>query len=143
MISGCVVDKKISKKLIAEQEMSNKHLSLFLMMNKWVRINQEGKKISLYFEKNGYKKIAIYGMSYAGKTLLNELKETAIQVRYAIDKNLCNSEGGVTICSIEDNLEDVDAIIVTAITYFDEIRDELEDKVQCPIISLESVIYET
>ena len=57
------------------RELAEKHLALFLMMNQWVKVKQEGKNLSCYFEKNGYKKIAIYGMSYAGETLLEELKE--------------------------------------------------------------------
>ena len=62
------------------QEMSDKHLALFLMMNQWVKVKQEGKNLASYFEKNGYKKIAIYGMSYAGETLLEELKDSEINV---------------------------------------------------------------
>ena len=112
------------------------------MMNQWVKNYQEGREISSYFERNGYKKIAIYGMSYAGETLLNELKKTEVQVAYVIDKKAGNTLKGLTAYSPEDELEEADAIIVTAIAYFDEIRDLLEEKVTCPIISLESVIYE-
>ena len=43
------------------QEMSDKHLVLFRMMNQWVRVKQEGKNLSSYFEKQGYKKIGIKG----------------------------------------------------------------------------------
>ena len=68
------------------QSMSDKHLALFLMMNQWVKVKQEGKGLAVYFETNGYKKIAIYGMSYAGETLVDELKNTGITVAYGIDK---------------------------------------------------------
>ena len=54
------------------QLMSDKHLALFLMMNQWVKVKQEGKSLAVYFETNGFKKIAIYGMSYAGETLVDE-----------------------------------------------------------------------
>ena len=43
---------------------------------------------------------------------------------------------------MDDNLEDVDAIVVTAITFFDEIEEQLQSKVSCPIISLEDILYE-
>ena len=142
IIGSGIVGDRLGKDLIKKQEMSDKHLALFLMMNQWVRIHQEGKKLSSYFEKNGYRKIAIYGMSHAGRTLLGELKESDVQVMYTIDKNPDNAVDGVDAYSVEDDLEDVDAIIVTAIAYFEEIREELEEKIKCPIISLESVIYE-
>ena len=38
--------------------------------------------------------------------------------------------------------DDVDAIVVTLITYFDEIADMLEDEVKCPIVSIEDVVFE-
>ena len=41
----------------------------------------------------------------------------------------------------DDTLPDVDAIIVTAFFFFDEIEQELEDKIDCPIISIEDVVY--
>lgn len=44
--------------------------------------------------------------------------------------------------SPEDEIKEVDAIVVTAITFFDEIKELLMKKVSCPIISLENVLYE-
>ena len=41
-----------------------------------------------------------------------------------------------------EKLEKVDAIVVTAIAYFDDINDNLSSKTDCPIISLEDIIYE-
>ena len=40
----------------------------------------------------------------------------------------------------EEVLKDVDAIIVTPIFYFEEIKRKLSAKVRCPIISLEDII---
>ena len=40
------------------------------------------------------------------------------------------------------NLEEVDVIIVTAIHYYDEIEREMSEYVDCPIVSLEDVIYD-
>ena len=122
--------------------MSDKHLELYLMMNQWVKIKQEGKNLSSYFEKNGYKKIAIYGMSYAGETLLNEMRGTNVQVVYGIDKNADMFGADVDVVSVEDALEEVDAIVVTAITYFEEIEVMLSEKIDCPILSLEDILYE-
>ena len=42
---------------------------------------------------------------------------------------------------MDDELEEVDAIVVTPISAFGEIKQTLEKKVDCPIISLEDVLY--
>lgn len=128
-----------SKKI---QSMSEKHLALFLMMNQWVKVKQEGKNLSAYFEKNGYKKIAVYGMSYAGETLIDELRDTGVKVAYGIDKNAEAIYADVDVVSVEDEMEAVDAVVVTAITFFDEIEQKLSEKMDCPVISLEDVLYE-
>ena len=93
-------------------------------------------------KKHGYKKIAIYGMSYAGETLLQELKGTEIEVSYGIDKNEKGIYSDINVVSIDKIEEDVDAIVVTAITYFNEIENTLSEKVSCPILSLEDILYE-
>jgi len=124
------------------EEMSGKHLSLFLMMNQWVKVKQEGKNLASYLEKNAYKRVAIYGMSYVGETLVEELKDTEIEVVYGIDKNAYSIYADVDVVTMEDSLDEVDAIIVTAITFFDEIEENLSQKINCPIISLEDVLYE-
>lgn len=124
------------------QQMSDKHFALFILMNQWVKVKQEGKNLASYFEVKGYRKIAIYGMSYAGETLVDELKDTDIKVVYGIDKKADSIYSDIEIVSLEDELEDVDAVVVTAITFFDEIEENLSDKVDCPIISLEDVLYD-
>ena len=143
LATGAVATGKVSGDRISKaQSMSDKHLALFLMMNQWVKIKQEGKNLSAYFEQNGYKRIAIYGMSYAGETLLEELQKSGIEVAYGIDKNAASVYADVDIVSIDDGLDEVDAVVVTAITFFNEIEEQLIQKLKCPIISLEDILYE-
>ena len=100
----------------------------------------ENKNLSEYFLKNGYKKIAIYGMGRAGNTLVNELRSTEITVVYGIDKRADSLYADIDIFSIDDNLSAVDAVVVTAVTYYDEIQEQLLERMSCPIISLEDII---
>lgn len=142
-ILGAVIAGKIVGKKKDEMTcLSEKHLSLFLMMNQWVKVKQERKELKDYFLRKGYKKIAIYGMSYVGETLLDELKNSEINVAYGIDKNAGFVCSDVNVFLPEDELEEVDVIVVTAITYFDEIEEKLLEKVSCPIISFEDVLYD-
>ena len=140
--SAVAVGKKLNDRVAANQALADKHLALYLMMNQWVKIKQEGKNLSSFFEREGYKEIAIYGMSYAGETLLEELEDSNIKVRYGIDRNVDRIDTGITVVAPDDDLEDVDVIVVTSITFFDEIEEMLIKKINCPIISLEDVLYE-
>lgn len=142
-IAGAMLVAKIEGNMLKETERkSEKHFTLFQMMNQWVKVKQEGKNLSIYFEENGYKKIAVYGMSYAGKNLINELKDSHITIAYGIDKRADAVYADVDIASMGDELEKVDAVVVTPITFFDTIKRELSEKIDCPIISLEDILYE-
>lgn len=147
VLTGAAVGAAAAGKLSEEKRneakaYSSKCVHLFQMMNKWVKVKQEGKNLSLYFEKEGYKKIAIYGMSYVGETLLDELKDADIQVAYGIDQRADEIYTDLEVFTMEDDLEEVDAVVVTAITFFAEIEEKLTDKVDCRIISLEDILYE-
>lgn len=141
-VGAVVTGKETQKTVNKTQKMSDKHLALFRMMNQWVKVKQDGKNLSEYFEKHGYRKIAIYGMSYAGETLIDELKGRGIEVAYAIDRNADTIYADVDVVSMEGELAPVDAVVVTAITFFDEIEEKLAGKVNCPILSLEEILYE-
>ncbi len=136
------MSKVLGDKVNQKQKLSDKHLALFLMMNQWVKIKQEGKNLSSYFEEAGYHEIAIYGMSYAGETLIEELKNSDVKIKYGIDKNADKIYAEFDVVSPDDALIEVDAIVVTSITFFDEIEEHLREKIDCPIISLEDILYE-
>ncbi|MCI9560270.1 MAG: hypothetical protein HFG52_13805 [Lachnospiraceae bacterium] len=142
-VGGVIGTKRImDKKRDVILQFSDKHLALFLMMNQWVKVKQEGKNLVSYFEKNGYKRIAVYGMSYAGEAFIRELQDTEIEVAYGIDKNANNIFSNIDIISADDSLKDVDLIVVTAITFYDEIKEELCKKIDCPIVCLEDILYD-
>lgn len=130
------------KELKKERQYANKHLALYKMMNQWVRVKQQGKNLASYFEENGYKKIAIYGMSYAGETLIEELRDSNIEVAYGIDANARSIYANIDVVTVNDYLEEVDAVVVTPITFYDEIEENLSEIMSCPIISLEDILLE-
>ena len=125
-----------------KKALSDKHLKMFKMMDRWVGIKQEGKNLAEYFAENGYQRIIVYGMHYAGERLVEELKNTNIQVVCGIDKNAQSILADVDVITKEDRIPEADVVVVTAISFFEEIESELRDKVDCPIISLEDVVYE-
>lgn len=114
----------------------------FQLLNHWLEIKAEGKQIASYFEEMGYFHIAIYGMAELANRLSEELEGSAVTVDYGIDKDVaCTIARIDEIYSLEDELPGTDAVIVTPYSAFDEIKDILEKKVSCPVISLEEVIW--
>lgn len=147
MLTGAVIGTRVATQKSVNtinkvQELSDKHLVLFRMMNQWVKIKQEGKSLVFYFEKNGYKRIAIYGMSHVGETLLDELRDSVIEVAYGIDKNVDMIYSNVKIVRPDHEIDDIDAIVVTPVFFMNEIKEMLSQIAVCPILSLEDILYE-
>lgn len=141
-VGAILSGRKAAKKTKKAWEYADKHLALMQLLNQWLITKQVGKSIITYFRENDYKKVAIYGMSYIGERLFDELKDTEVSIAYAIDKNADRLYADIDIVTIEENLEEVDAVIVTPITFFDEIEEQLSEKLNCPIISIEDILYE-
>ncbi len=136
-------EKKFRKRKLDERaDLMIKYHFLFQIMSNWLALKQKNLSIGKFLMAKGYKNIAIYGMSHMGLRLLEELKESEPVVRYAIDKNIDNLYINVKKTLINENLESIDAVIVTAISSFNEIREILKEKLSCPIISLEDLIYD-
>lgn len=136
------VDRVRSQEKAKISATCDKHLALYLLMNQWVRLKQDHKSIAEYLEGKGYKNIAIYGMNYVGETLLHELEGSSVKVAYGIDKKADAMYSDVDIISPDDTFETVDAVIVTPITFFDEIEELVSGKVDCPILSIEDIVEE-
>ena len=142
VMTGATVSGLKLNKIIAErQNEKEKFRIMYQLMERWMRLKEQGREIEIYFDTYGYKNIAIYGLGDIGKHLLNELKDSNVNVVYGIDKNTSVTEK-IKIVSPDSKLEPVDVIVVTAIAYFDEIDEMLSEKINCPIISLEDIIYE-
>ena len=113
------------------------------MMNQWLIIKQEGKSIERYLKRNGYSTIAIYGMAVYGRHVVRELNGGDIKIAYGIDRKKMNPFKGITILIPMEELPVVDVIINTVIHEHAAIEKDLSKITECPIVSLEDVVYES
>ena len=142
VLGGLAAFRGAGKIIYQNKKMSDKHLALFLMMDQWVKVKQDGKMLGEYFKRYGYQRIAVYGMSYAGETLCRELKDSGIEIVYGIDQNADVMCKDIEMKKPEEELPQVDAVVVTVVYYFDAIEETLKQKVDCPILSLGDIVYE-
>ena len=143
LIIGIVITSKyFLKRLDKVQDVSDKNLQLYKLTNEWLKAKQEGKSLAGFLTKLGYKSVAIYGMGITGERLLEELDNTDIDVKYSIDKNAKNIYTVANVLSPDETLEEVDAVIVTTIAYYDEIEEMLSKKLKCKIVPLDDLIYD-
>lgn len=137
----------IQKKIINRNiEISKKLNTYNQLLGQWILNKTDNYDIAAFLEKKGIRKVAIYGHGLLGNILSKDLKN--LEVVYFIDNNGDNrwkEIGHIPVFKPEEiaGQEPVDAIIVTAYYYFDEIYNNLRqyDKIEIPVISLEDLIY--
>ncbi len=133
---------KMNKKVKTLHKVNYKNDAILKVYSQWLALKQEGKSLATYFKENGYQKIAIYGMHYLGESLCSELEGSGIEIKYAIDRNAQNISSDIEIYLPDEDLGEVDAVVVTAFFFYNEIEEQLSQRLDCPIISLEDILYE-
>lgn len=135
-------DKKKNQEIIGLKSRVNVLSDHFQLLNHWIEIKNEGKSIVSYFEEMGYQHIAIYGMAELANRLSEELYGSSITIDYGIDKNVCCSITRINeVYYPEDNLPQTDVIVVTPYSSFESIKILLKKHINCPIISIEEIIW--
>ncbi len=141
--SAKAVSKKDKEKAIKEQkDRVKKFKQYYDILLGWLDVKQKGKSLSDYFEKKQYYKIAIYGMGELGIKLYDELKNSNIEVVCAIDKGEAYENIEIDVMNVGEKIPDVDVVVVTPAFAYHSIEEELLDYLDCPIISIEDVVYE-
>lgn len=107
---------------------SDKHLKLYLLALKWIQLKQAGKHIENYLLDKGYSAIAIYGMSYMGTTLLSDIDQNMIDIRYGIDAKADKITASIPVFFPKDELPEADVIINTTTLDNEVIREGLKNK---------------
>ncbi|WP_026670913.1 hypothetical protein [Butyrivibrio sp. AE3006] len=123
-------------------DMNRKFYEFYKILLRWLKVHQDGRSVTSYLKKHGYKRIAIYGMKELGVALLDELKDSEIEVAYTIDRDADNIYVAADVYKPDEKLEPVDAVVVTAVHFYYEIKNDMSKKLDCPILSLEEIVWE-
>lgn len=108
-----------------------------------MKIKQAGINIADYFTERGYEKIAVYGMSYVGNLFVNELKDSKVEILFGIDNSLELIYPDIPVFTLEESeFNEVDVVVVTAVTAFNVIETKLSNKANCLIVSLSDILDE-
>ncbi|MBD5489849.1 MAG: glycosyltransferase [Lachnospiraceae bacterium] len=112
---------------------------MYEFMNRWLELKQRGVELSTFFSRQRIQTIAIYGIHHVGERLYDELKESEVKVAYFIDRNPKMLE--IPVLRPDEILDQVDAVVITPIFDFLEIKDSLSAKLDCPMFFIEDVLF--
>lgn len=143
-LMGVYLVWKLADRAICEQSISLKRAkSYYEVLNQWLKLKINGRKVEDFFIENQYKTIAIYGYAELGHRLYEELKDSNMTtIKYIIDQNADDIYENIAIYKPEKGLPKVDAIVITPIFASAEIERNLLRLIDSRIVSLSEVISE-
>lgn len=120
----------------------DKYQMWYNLMERWLTLHEEGKTIPRILKERGISTIALYGLGKIGKHVAWELKDSEVTILYAIDRIVSGMYDEIPVKKVDESFPIVDAVIVTAVYDFEEIEEMLKNRIDCPVISLEEILYE-
>lgn len=139
---GKIIGRQYEKHCGLIENQADRFSEFYTLMQQWVKVYQTGHNLENYFKKNNYRKIAVYGMSDMGYMVLKELEKSEIEVLYCIDRNADSLFAEIDVRRPDEDLSPVDAVIVAVVQFYDEVKETLSEKLNCPVISLSDVVWE-
>lgn len=113
----------------------------FLFLNEWMdkkRDNPERMKNNL-ISKN-CSRVAVYGAGYLGFQLYRELQKNSIEVVCFIDKSRTETCLDIPFYSLQDQMPDIDAIIISLVYSHNVIERDIKKVFKGEILFLEELI---
>ena len=135
------MDKAVEAVYAKHVDELQKFKEFYWVFVNWMSIHHKGRPITQYFKEKGYQTAAIYGMRELGELLYDELYDSEIKIEYVIDQKPGSVYAEVLVLDPDSILPEVDVVVVTAIHYYDEIQKVLSQKLKCPIVGLNTIVY--
>lgn len=124
-----------------------KSVEIIAIYDHWVYLEHRGVHVGDYLCMHDHHKIAIYGMSSLGDRLYDLLADSDIETVFAMDRRAKEFTCAIPVFCLEDEqvteyMKQVDAVIVTAVSGFGSIKEEIESKHGITTLSLKNILVE-
>lgn len=142
------IDRGISvqalPELVQKERQQEKCSRLLKLMCRWTMNAYKGIRITDFLMKREWLSVVVYGAGDVGKCLLAELSDSDIVVQYVIDRRKTDLDLPLDcpVYSPEDELPAADCVIVTAVMDYGEISRSLKNRLGCPFISIEDIVFQ-
>ena len=143
-LAGGIITFRITLKKREAEKRNIERLNRTLnMLNQWLILKEKGIELKFPIENSINKKVIIYGFSIKGRHLARELIRSGVEVTAAIDRKKMSPFENIHVYQINHCNIEADIIINTVITEHQSVSNNLKKYFDCPIVSLEDIIFES
>lgn len=119
-------------------------IQMYEIMERPELLQPLGECMQNYFHMHHYKTIAVYGLGKLGSFIMKNLKETDVEVKYIMDQNDKLSFSGTKRIKVQEleSVENLDMILVTPMSDYEEIEAEICSVTDIVVISAKELMYD-
>lgn len=118
----------------------NMYVSYYRLLEKWMALHEKGGSVKQYFMQHEMKNIIIYGLGKMAKHLMEDIKESDINIVCAIDIGAINKYSYFPVLTPEDEIPDADCIVITPVHEMETISKNIGKMTLIPLISLSDIL---
>ncbi len=137
MIIACLFR---SRNIQKSKKYLEKYKAFYWCLIRFVKLKQHGLSFDVVLKDKGITSVAIYGMKELGELILYELKGSSIEVKYAIDREADSIYADIPIYKPNDSYDKVDMVIVTVLTHNRSLLEELREKYDWKVVTINEVL---
>lgn len=124
------------KKELYKVQISNRNLQYLLLAD------GAEEKIRMFFNKQGWSRVAVYGVNGIGHIVIQRLLCSGVNICYGIDRNPNAKSDDIKVVQMEQIQPDIDVIIVAPEQEFVNIEQKISEYSSAKIVRLSSLIEE-
>ena len=141
IVIGITLDRINLRKVIKDKDVENEKVRQnFNILGEWLSMYERGEHIAKKLLELNIETVGIYGMGILGSHLYRQLDNTKVKVNYIIDKNDLKGIYTAKLIKPCDHMENIDAVIVTPVYQFNNIKRNILKYNDIEVISLREVL---
>ena len=119
-------------------------IQLYELMEKPELFVNLKENLTRYFNMNGYKNIAVYGVGKLGTLILSNIDTAQLGSIYIIDENKEACFGNIEKITVEELVgkKEIDMVLVTPLLDYPQIEARICSICEIPVISAKELMYD-
>ena len=119
-------------------------IQLYELMEKPELFVNLKENLTRYFNMNGYKNIAVYGVGKLGTLILSNIDTAQLGSIYIIDENKAACFGNIEKITVEELVgkKEIDMVLVTPLLDYPQIEARICSICEIPVISAKELMYD-
>ena len=141
VVTERIINKTLEDKIKRQKRMIDKDNRIMELYERWVAAQSRDEDVCRFLLDNRLEHVAIYGFGTLGRAVFDVIRSSSVSVDYIIESNKSRWDKDLRqFFTAQDELPNVDAVIVTAISDFEDISKKMKEELICPILSLEDIV---